>query len=330
MTITYDDFRALLKSGDLTNLYLFIGEEVFLQEFCVTGAKKALIDPAFADFNCKEYIELPSFDDASSFISALPLMSAKKLVVFNNCALFERKISEKSRWAELFSNLPSYVTVIIRENGESKGAATEIKKAVTKMAVTVDFKLLTAERLRPWLVKLFASKGKSISSQNASYIVSSVGRSMTTLRTEAEKIVAKSENFEISRRDIDSVIIKPLTETVFKLIDALFSSRPDLCYKILSTLRQTNQEPVAVISVIASQTLVIYKAKLMLTGHKSISEVKKALGGGFSTDKAVDNASKVPLTQIEALICALRKADFDTKNGIMDPWCALDLIIAAR
>lgn len=326
--MTYDDFRTALKSNDISNLYLFTGEEAFLQEFCLTAAKKAMINPAFEDFNCKQYIEAPSFEDAASFINSVPLMSERKLVIFNNCSLFDRKLSEKSRWADLFMSLPSYAVVIVRESGESKGTATDVKKAVLKMGVTVDFKFLPEERLRPWLMKAAAAKGKSLSSQNSAYIIASVGRSMTTLRAEIEKIAARAEAFEIARSDIDSVIIKPLTETVFKLIDALFSSRLDLCYKIIFSLREQKQKPHAIISLIASQTLVIYKAKLMMEQRQSIASVKKALGGSFKADKAVANASKKTLFQLENMIHMLKRIDLDTKSGALEPWCALDLLIA--
>ncbi len=326
--MTYDDFRAALKTGGISNLYLFTGEETYLQEFCLSSAKKALIDPAFADFNFKQYIEAPPFEDAASFINSVPLMSPKKLVIFNNCALFKNKLADKKRWAELFLSLPSYAVVIIRETEESKGAATDVKKAVMKAAAHVEFKYLPEARLRPWLIKAAASRGKSLSAANASYIIASVGRSMTVLHAEAEKITAKAEEFEITKKDIDSVIIKPLTETVFKLIDAIFTSRPDLCYKIILNLRRQNQEPGAIISVIASQILVIYKAKLMMEKDTGIAEVKKALGGSFKADKAVGNASKKTGLHIEHMIHTLKKAELDTKTGQMDPWCALDLIIA--
>ncbi len=325
---TYDDFRSQIKSGDLSQLYLFTGEEDFLLEFCVAETKKALINPSFEDFNYKCYTEAPSFEDASSFISALPLMSERKLVVFNECALFGKMLPEKSRWAELFLSLPKYAVVIVRESRETKGAATEVKKAVTDAAQTVTFGFMPDQRLRPWLVKLAARKGKSLSPQNAAYIISSVGRSMTLLRAETEKIAAKAEEFEITKRDIDSVIIKPLTASVFRLTDAIFSSRRDLAYASAASLRASKQEPAAIVSIIASQTLMVYKAKLLMTGRRSIGEVKKALGGGFKADKAVSNASKVTLLQLENLIHFLTRADMNIKTGAMDAWCAVDLVIA--
>ena len=329
--MTYDDFRARLKDGDHNRLYLFSGPETFLQEFCAEELKKSLIDPSFEDFNYKCYLEAPAFDDVNSFIAALPLMSEKKLVIFNNCALFERKLSEKARWAEMFSSLPPYVVCVVRETdafSKEKTAQTEVKKAVVGCGQSVVFDYLPDVRLRPWLMKAAAVKGKSLSQQNAAYIISSVGRSMTVLRAEIEKISAKAQEFEITRQDIDSVIIKPLTETVFKLIDALLASRSDLCYASIAKLYTMESEPIAALSTIASQVLKIYTAKLYLSSSMSVAEVKKKLGGGYGADKAVSNASKTTEVKLERMISFLQDAEKSIKNGEKNAWVVLDLLAA--
>lgn len=336
--LSYDDFRSKMKSGDLSQLYLFTGEESFLLEFCMAEVKKTIIDPSFEDFNYKCFIETPSLDDASSFITALPLMSQKKLIIFNSCSLFDKMLAEKSRWAELFLSLPDYVVVIVRENSKpdeekkkknnKEEKLSEVQTAITKAAQTVKFDYMPEARLKPWLVKFASSKGKRLSTSNASYMISSLGRSMTLLRSETEKIAAKAEEFEITKQDIDSVIIKPLTNDVFKLIDFVFSGRRDLSYDWLSSLKMSKQEPISILSLVASQVMTVYKAKLFLAQHRSTNDVKHALGGGYKADVAVSRASKVTVNKLEKMIHFLTNAEMEIKNGDLDPWCALELFIA--
>lgn len=334
--MSYDDFRDVIRTGDYLPLYLFCGEETFLLEFCIDELKKNLINPAFEDFNYKRYNEAPDFESASSFIFSLPLMSEKKLVVFNDCSLFNNQLPEKARWAEMFSNLPQYAVVIVRETAApaptKKRAVpvrtSDVKTAVTGAAQTVNFKYLSDDRLRSWLMRGAAGKGKSLSAQNARYIVSELGRSMITLRTELEKIAAKCEGNEITRADIDSVIIKPLTATVFKLIDALCSSRRDLAFSHVAELRAMQADTGPLMGAITTQILSIHKAKVLLSGSMSASDVKKTLGGGFKADKLVSNASKVPLSYIENIIHFLKETDRGLKVGEKEVWTQLDLLVA--
>lgn len=330
VTLTYDDFRTALKTKDLTPLYLFSGEEDFLSAFCLTEAKKALIDPSFEDFNYKCYIEAPVFEDADTFINALPLMSEKKLVIFNNCGIFSNGLTQKNKWEKLFTSLPSYVVCIIREEISEKGKkGSVVEQAVKGMGSLVTFDYLPEARLRPWLVKAAASRGKSLSDRDALYIIQNLGRSMTLLRSEIEKIAAKAEDFVISRSDIDAVIRNVLDESVFTLTDSIIYKRRDLAFNTLSNLELSGTEPVSVISVFATQILGIYKAKLMMTQKMSLAEVKKAISyNPYVADKMVQKASKTTLSDLEQLISMITDAEYKIKTGLIDARSALDLIIA--
>ena len=131
--MTYDEFRTKLRQKDLTQLYYFTGKEDFLQVFSLTAAKDILIEPSFEDFNYKCYIEQPTFEEADTFINAFPLMSERKLVVFNNCKLFHTSLPEKNKWEELLSHLPDYVVVLIRDAVAEKGKkCTTVEQMVKK------------------------------------------------------------------------------------------------------------------------------------------------------------------------------------------------------
>lgn len=328
--MTYDEFRQKLKSKCVTPLYFFTGEEDFLQSFCIAETKKALVDPTFEDFNYKCYIEAPSAEDADSFIHALPLMSDKKLVVFNNCNLFSNSLSEKSKWENIFSTLPDFVVCIVREKASDKGKkGSVVEQAVKSSGTTVNFEYLPEARLRPWIVKAAAAKGKSLSDRDGLYIIQNLGQSMTLLKTEIEKICAKAEDVVITRKDIDAVLSNRLEQSVFSLIDAVFASRRDIAYTVLRNLDKANAEPVSILGLLSSQALSIYKAKLMLTQKISVSEVKKAISRNpYAAEKIVSKASKISFRELENLIRMLTEADLNIKTGGMDAHCALDLIIA--
>lgn len=328
--MTYDEFRAILKSKNLGRLYLFTGEEDFLSAFCLSEAKKALTDAAFEDFNCKCYGELPNVEDVDTFVNALPLMSNVKLVIFNNCKLFSNALPQKSKWEALFKAIPNYCVCIIRENISEKGKkGTSVERTVRAEAEIVNFDFLPVPRLKPWLVKIAASKGKKLSERDAAYVVDCLGQSMTLLKSEADKMAARAEADVITRADIDSVIRSNVDETVFNLIDAVIYSRRDLAFDIFKTLLKDGTDPSALIAVFASQVLNIYKAKLMMTQKMSIAEIKKTISRNpYAADKIVQKASKTTPEKLEGLIAMLTEAEYKIKNGLTDAGCAFDLIIA--
>lgn len=328
--MTYDEFRTLLKKKELGVLYYFTGKEDFLQVHSLSEAKSILIDPAFEDFNYKCYIEQPTFEEADTFINAFPLMSEVKLVVFNNCKLFHTSLPEKAKWEELFSRLPDYAVVLIRDSVAEKGKkGTAVEQAVKKYGAEVLCDYLPEARLKPWLIKAAASMGKSLNDKDASYIIKNLDRSMTLLKSEIEKICAKAEDFVITRADIDSVIRNILVESIFNLIDSVIYKRRDLAFDTLSNLEQLKIEPVTIIPTFADQVLGIYKAKLMMTQKMSLNEIKQAIHRNpYVADKMVQKASKITLLDLETLIHLLTEAEYKSKNGLCDTWTELYMIVA--
>ena len=328
--MTYDEFRTLLKKQELSQLYYFTGKEDFLQLFSLSSAKDVLIDPAFEDFNYKCYIEQPTFEEADTFINAFPLMSDRKLVVFNNCKLFHTSLAEKNKWEELFAHLPDYVVVLIRDMMAEKGKkGTSVEQAVRKEGIEVVCDYLPEARLKPWLMKIAASQGKSLSDKDATYIVKNLGQSMTLLKSEMDKICARAEDFVITRADIDSVIRNVLVESVFTLIDSVIYKRRDIAFDTLANLEQLKIEPVSIIPTFADQVLGVYKAKLMMTQKMSLTEIKKAISRNpYVADKMVQKASKITIEDLETLIKMLTDAEYKSKNGLGDTWNELYMIVA--
>lgn len=328
--MTYDEFRTLLKKQELTGLYYFTGKEDFLQVFSLSSAKDVLIDPSFEDFNYKCYIEQPTFEEADTFINAFPLMSDVKLVVFNNCKLFHTSLAEKNKWEELFSNLPDYAVVLIRDIMAEKGKkGTTVEQRVRKEGIEVVCDYLPEARLRPWLMKIASSQGKSLSDRDATYIIKNLGQSMTLLKSEMDKICARAEDFVITRADIDSIIRNVLVESVFTLIDSVIYKRRDIAFDTLANLEALKLEPVTIIPTFADQVLGVYKAKLMMTQKMSLTEIKKAISRNpYVADKMVQKASKITIEDLETLIKMLTDAEYKSKNGLGDTWNELYMIVA--
>ncbi|MBQ8539922.1 MAG: DNA polymerase III subunit delta [Clostridia bacterium] len=328
--MTYDEFRTLLKKQELTGLYYFTGKEDFLQVFSLSSAKDVLIDPSFEDFNYKCYIEQPTFEEADTFINAFPLMSDVKLVVFNNCKLFHTSLAEKNKWEELFSNLPDYAVVLIRDMMAEKGKkGTTVEQTVRKEGIEVVCDYLPEARLRPWLMKIASAQGKSLSDRDATYIIKNLGQSMTLLKSEMDKICARAEDFVITRADIDSVIRNVLVESVFTLIDSVIYKRRDIAFDTLANLEALKLEPVSIIPTFADQVLGVYKAKLMMTQKMSLTEIKKAISRNpYVADKMVQKASKITIEDLETLIKMLTDAEYKSKNGLGDTWNELYMIVA--
>jgi len=326
----YEELRNTIKQGKIAPLYIFEGPEEYLIEFCIGELKKALVEEWSEMMNYKSYTQLPPVNEAEDFMETLPVMSERKLLVFRKCGLFEGNIKSKAQWEKIFSSVAPYNCVVIWEKLPEKGkkANTVRKAAVSGGAVVVEFPLRSEANLKNWVAKIAAASGKTIDHKNASYLINSLERNMYSIKTEFEKIIAFSKEPQITREDIDSVIIKPAAENVYSLIDAIFEGRREACYNLLYSLRALREEPVALLTLLSSQLITIYKAKLYLLSGENYSSTVSRLGGGFVAEKSTRKADKIKLENIETLISLCQECDRKIKSGLLGGWAALETIIA--
>ncbi|MGN1097292.1 MAG: DNA polymerase III subunit delta [Clostridia bacterium] len=329
--MTYTEFTAEIKAGLPKSLYILTGPEDFLKEYSVGQAKQKLVDPSLEDFNFQSYSDVPDFALCSDFVNGMPMMSDRKLLVLRKCGFFGRSLKQKSDWEALFSNLPDTVCVLLWEIDEEKGkkgTASPVRKACENAGVTVEFPMQTEAKLIPWLAKIAMNGGKLIDKSCASYLIASLGRSMSVLKTEMQKVNAYARGEQITRTDIDAVIVRPAEDRVFKLVDAITDGRRDLGFEYLYELKQNRTEPVAFLSLFAGQVINIYKAKLLLGEGWQKSVALKKMGGGWAAEKSINKAARASEEGLENLIDMCQRADRDIKQGRMDPWTALEIIVS--
>ena len=323
----YEELRGAIREGKLAPIYIFEGAEEYLIEYSIGEIKKKIIEPWAEMMNFKSYSELPPISEAVDFIETLPVMSERKMVVFRKCGIFGN-IKNKAEWERLLTSAGDYNCIIIWEEGDKKKKPAALRSAVEKTAVVVNFPLRTESSLRAWVEKIASSRGKTIDSRCSSYLIASLERKMHPIKIELEKIIAFSKGTQITREDIDSVIVKPIVENVFNLIDAIFDGRREVCFNLLYSLRKQKQEPVALLSLLSGQLINIYKAKLYLLDGVTPGRTAAELGGGYGAEKSVKKAEKIKDENIERLISLCCECDKNIKMGKIGAWAALETIIA--
>lgn len=337
-TMTYSDFNKEIKAGLPASLYLLTGPEDFLKEKCIEQARSKLVMPGLEDFNFQSFSEMPEFSLCADFVNSPPMMGDRKLLVLRKCGFFGAHLKGRTDWEELFGSLPPTVCVLLWEpdpDKKKKPSAAQKKKPANfrefcaTVGVTVEFPIQAEKNLIPWIAKAAMSGGKLIDRSCASYLIANLGPDMSVLKTEMEKITAYAAGEQITRSDIDAVIIRPTEDRTFKFVDDVTNGRRDLAFACLGALRQEQGEPVTFLSLFSGQLLTTYKAKLLLGEGLSRSEVVKRLGGlPFVAAKHVSRAATVSEEWLEGLISLCRDADRDIKQGKVDSRIALDLIVA--
>jgi len=315
-----------IKIGIYSNIYIFSGEEDFLIDFYTKEIISKVTDPDTKEFNLlKIYNNLPQDSEIDSFVNSYPFMSEKKVLIIEDTKIFKKTPdSVKTFFSELVSNIPEYMIIIFAEKEIDKRNA--LYKQISKIYPVCEFEFQSIQALSTWITKFFNSNGKEIARDDASYICEIAGPSMLCLKAEAEKLISFTEGETITREIIVSLVTRNIENRVFAMIDDIVSSDNINAMKKLSDLKALNEEPIKIISIIFNKFAAFHK--LLTLKNKSIREICSICG--MYEKHAKNNLAQAQVLgakKIANVMLKCRDMDFAIKNGTIDKWVAVELVL---
>lgn len=275
----YQQFLSELKSGSFHQVYAFYGKERYLLEFYRRELRSKLVSGPAEDFNFHQFTEenysLEAFSDA---VNAIPMMSEYSLVELVDVDVLSQSAADCKLLAEIFENMPEYcVLLLVYEDVDWKGEKLAQKRwaGLTKMLLQVEFSTQPEQALVPWIKKHLKAGDKIISNDLCRYLISQTGGSMTTLNAELEKLICYSEESEITREDIDAIVIPVLEAAIYQITDDILKKDFDGALQRLQTLLRQEYEPTAINGSIGSQLQQLYAAKLIQAHGGSAFDLTK-------------------------------------------------------
>lgn len=263
----YQRLLAELKAGSFQQAYAFYGKERYLLEFYRKELRTKLVSGPAEDFNYHRFTEenytLEAFSDA---INAIPMMSEYSLVELVDVDVFSQSTADCKVLSEIFENLPEYcVLLLVYEDTDWKGEKLTQKRwaGLNEKLLQVEFSMQSEQALVPWIKKHLKTGNKSINNDLCRYLISQTGGSMTTLNAELEKLMCYSEQPEITKADIDAIVIPVLEAAIYQITDDILKKDFGGALQRLQTLLRQEYEPTAINGSIGSQLQQLYAAKLL-------------------------------------------------------------------
>lgn len=278
----YQRFKEALKSGAFQRMYVFYGEEDYLIHSCRKAMKKKLIDPLTEDFNYhrfnQENFTIDGFQEA---VEALPMMSETTMVEVTDIHFFGFGETERNRMGEIFGDIPDYCTILFVYDAVEWKPDKRYKKLYTAMdgvCSQVAMNRQSERELIPWIRRQLATGKKVIQDDLARYLILQTGGSMTTLAGELQKLINFTDQEEITRYDIDQVVIPVLEAAIFDITRDIGNRDFDGALQKLRELLQQDIEPIAVNAVIGRQMRQMYTAKVLSEGGKGAFDLATLYG----------------------------------------------------
>ena len=332
----YEEFSKYLKQDSVDkNVLLLYGEETFLKQHCKNELLKKITPDQMPEFNTFSYdgkkYDLKSVDEA---IEALPVMSDKKLLLFRNSMIFTISGKEtatkeyKEFWEKRLSDIPEDVYIVFDEEKIDKRSG--LYKRLQKEDAFAEFTYLTENKMINWTVGLFKSMGKVISPHDAKYLVEITGDGMLAVKHEAEKISSYTQGrIDVSRQDIDAVVVPVLENRVFDMVDAILSRNAYTALEQLQVLCAIKEEEIRILGAISSSADKLLTVKLMTNSGMDKTQIaSKSKIPPFLVSKYISLSAKYDTKDLEALLSKCVETDRSFKLSPADKTVLLQCFIA--
>lgn len=278
----YKLFKEDLKSGDFRRMYVFYGEESYLIESCRKALKKKLIDPVTEDFNyhrfTQENFSITAFQEA---VEALPMMAEHSMVEVTDINFFSFPEADRNVMGEIFGDIPEYCTILFVYDAVEWKPDKRYKKlygAMDSVCSQVAMNKQSERELIPWIKRQLLAAKKGMQDELCRYLIMQTGGSMTTLAAELQKLICFTDQEEITRYDIDQVVIPVLEAAIFDITRDIGNRDFDSALQKLKDLLRQDTEPIVINAVIGRQMRQMYTAKVLSEGGKGSYELMSLYG----------------------------------------------------
>lgn len=321
-----------LRDGAFASLYIITGDEAYLKEHYLNELKKSVVDPMFAEFNLLLFEGKGlTPEQLTEAVESYPAMSERKLIAVTDFDLFKPPAGFADMLPALLSDLPSYVCLVfyydVLEGKPDK--RTKLYKTLEKTACFAQFDRLEERELIAWVERQARARDRSISADNAAYLIFLCGNAMTNLGGELEKAAAHATTGEIQKYNIDAVCSRVLEAVVFDLTDAITAGRFDRAVALVGDLLSQKNNEVMIFTTITRHMQRLYGAKLCAEARGGEAALLELLGtkSPYYARQIQSAARRVSLAWLRqaAAICA--ETDAALKGSAVDKQKQIELAL---
>ena len=332
----YEKLKKDIASNKLHNLYLLQGEEYIVEYFEKSLSDKILEDN-YSDFDIYVFSEENiNLDKLSVALETLPVKASTKCIIIHNLPIESWDTDQTENFINIISDIPDFSSLIISQYAEISGAKNsakfkKIQKTISEKGVSSTFSkkdIPIEKQLVFWAKK---EHNKNLSIENAKTIKNICAHhNLIGLKNELKKVCELENTDTITESSLKVLSGSRVKTGVFDLPKALLAGDCEKPLKILDNLIEQKEEPIAILAVIGSEYIDMYRTKVFLNeGHSSVELAKifDYKNKEFRLRNAEKRCANIDIDQIKRCLEYLLDADLKLKSTALNSKLVLSQLI---
>lgn len=304
--------------------YLVIGDDKYIRDREIQKLVEKYLSPADRDLNYS--VHGPSdMEKLSDSLYTLPFLSEKRVVLLKETELAGEKDMENVV-NYLKNPCKSSVLIIACDPSFRKISAY---KDISGLVDEIDASKPDIPTLKRWVKTFFRDEKVNISDEAVDLIIELKGDDTSGIKQELEKIASYSGGRNIGAEDVESLVGRSVTETVFKLVDAINAGNAEWAYSVLADLYSQKKNSTEIIGYLSWYIRLVHTVKNLsaegLAPHDIASETGYSVG---YVKRTQDTSRRYSFERVKKWISSLLQADREIKTGFKEPSLAMEMLLA--
>ena len=246
---------------------------------------------------------------------------------------FKQAEGAREQYRTIFADLPEYCCLVLYyDTAEWKpnGTMQKLNEVFQTKCERVEFGKQSERDLVAWIQRHFKAHEKWADDRLCQYLIFLTDGTMTTLAGEIEKVASYAKGQEITKGDMDAVVIPALSAQTFDISNAITDGNYDAALRKLQDLYAMQTEPILILGAIGSQLRRLLYAKTVMNagqGQQALMELTgmKSYPAGLTMNAARRVGDGFCRRAVELCL----QADRDMKASRDDPERVLEVLLAA-
>lgn len=333
--MNYIQLTNQLKKGQIPNISLVYGTEAYFTQ----NIKHLFIQAVLNDEeNLATYdLRETSIQEVIADVETYPFFGENKLVFASNPIFLqpkpEKPLVEKlehdlSVLEHYLNNPVNYSVLVFFAPYESIDQRKKLSKLFKKKAIVTECNPIKSSDQMKWINEL--AEGLNISIEDNAYdLFEGFSNDLHQLENELTKMaIFVGDNGVVTRDIADQLISQTSNSSSLKLADAVVNRDLPKAWSIYKDLEKVNEEPIALIALLAYQFRNVLRVKLLKQKGYNQVQIQKQVGGHPYTIKiALSREKRFSEQKLRDIIDKLAKADTMIKQGKMEKGLVFEMLL---
>ncbi|GAA0602033.1 DNA polymerase III subunit delta [Virgibacillus siamensis] len=333
--MTYTEVLRQTKKKQIVPAYLLYGtESYFIQNILKSITKAVIPDDNNENLSVYDLEETPVQEvvtDAETF----PFFGEKKLIIAHNPSFLKAKPDklpfehDLDRLAQYLEQPVDFSVVVFIAPYEKIDTRKKISKAFKKNGTVAECMPVKDYEIGKWIEDLVKSMNITIDKKVFEILETELSSDLHLLQNEVTKLALYAgDGGHVTAESAENLISQSTNNSSLRLVDAVIEANLHKAIFIYKGLEKMNEEPIAMIALLAFQFRTILRVKLLKQKGYSQFQMQKQLSvHPYVVKIAMNRERQFSVRRLEEIMDKLTEADASIKRGQMEKELAFELLL---